>query len=76
MCEEEAKKHIGRPQILIVLKLISKFLDENPLSCCSDEISSLRSMLGPDVSFYILANIEKWGQIELDCQYFFFSFFH
>jgi len=46
--EDEARKHLGKPQILIVLKLISKFLDENPLSCCSDEISTLRSMLGPD----------------------------
>eukprot|EP00088_Acartia_fossae_P015668 TRINITY_DN18621_c0_g1_i1.p1 TRINITY_DN18621_c0_g1~~TRINITY_DN18621_c0_g1_i1.p1 ORF type:complete len:331 (-),score=-0.05 TRINITY_DN18621_c0_g1_i1:241-1233(-) len=50
VCEDEAKKHLGKPQILTVLKLISKFIDENPLCCCSNEITSLKSMLGPDDS--------------------------
>jgi len=48
VCEDEVKKYKGKPQALVVLKLISKFLDENPLCCCSDEISKLKSMLCMD----------------------------
>ncbi|XP_023333842.1 uncharacterized protein LOC111705500 [Eurytemora carolleeae] len=50
ICEDEAKKNIGKPQIILVLKLISKFLEENPLSACADEISTLKSLLGPEDS--------------------------
>jgi len=47
-CEDEAKKHIGKPQMLLVLKLISKYLEETPLCACADEISSLKKAMGPD----------------------------
>lgn len=37
--------HLGEPQILLVLKFVSKFLDENPLCCCSKEISTIKQTL-------------------------------
>eukprot|EP00095_Tigriopus_kingsejongensis_P008859 maker-scaffold15_size728074-snap-gene-4.23 protein:Tk08859 transcript:maker-scaffold15_size728074-snap-gene-4.23-mRNA-1 annotation:"PREDICTED: uncharacterized protein LOC100880791" len=46
--EGEAKKLVGRPHILPMAKFIHKFLSENPLSCCLDEINRLKSKLGPD----------------------------
>ncbi|XP_035705803.1 uncharacterized protein LOC110846281 isoform X2 [Folsomia candida] len=45
ICEEEARKYLGEPQILLVLKFVSKFLDENPLCCCSKEISTIKQTL-------------------------------
>jgi hypothetical protein len=34
---------------MLVLQFISNFLDENPLCCCADEISSIKSkLLGKD----------------------------
>jgi hypothetical protein len=35
----------GEPQILLVLKFITKFIDENPLCCCSKEISTIKRNL-------------------------------
>uniref|UniRef100_A0A1B6BXR7 RWD domain-containing protein n=1 Tax=Clastoptera arizonana TaxID=38151 RepID=A0A1B6BXR7_9HEMI len=48
ICEQEAKKYLGKPQILKVLKFIRTFIDENPLSCCFDEISDVRKDLNND----------------------------
>lgn len=48
VCEQEAKKILGKPQALHVLKFIAKFIQENPLCCCSDEISLVKQILGPD----------------------------
>jgi len=45
VCEQEAKKIIGKPQALHVLKFIAKFIDENPLCCCSEDISAVKEML-------------------------------
>ncbi|XP_046394581.1 uncharacterized protein LOC124162189 [Ischnura elegans] len=45
ICEGEAKKILGKPQILPILKFLRNFIDENPLSCCYDEISSIRKNL-------------------------------
>lgn len=42
VCEQEIKKYLGKPQILPLLKFIQTFIDENPLSCCYDEISLLK----------------------------------
>ena len=42
VCEEEAKKHLGKVQVLKVLLFLKKFMDENPLCCCYDEITSLK----------------------------------
>lgn len=43
--EEEAKKFEGKPHCLQIIKFIDQFLEENPLVCCSDEISSIRALL-------------------------------
>ena len=48
VAENECKESLGKPQILLVVKLIDKFIDENPLCCCSEEISKVKSLLGPD----------------------------
>ncbi|ELU12714.1 hypothetical protein CAPTEDRAFT_208488 [Capitella teleta] len=51
VCEEEAKKMIGQQQrkifsqILHIAKFIRKFIDDNPLCICSDEISNLKKLL-------------------------------
>lgn len=45
ICEEEAKKFLGKPQVIPVLKLVKTFIDENPLSCCYDEVSSIKRSL-------------------------------
>lgn len=42
VCEQHLKKNIGNLQILPLLKFIRSFIDENPLSCCYDEISSIK----------------------------------
>uniref|UniRef100_A0A1B6KWA5 RING-type domain-containing protein n=1 Tax=Graphocephala atropunctata TaxID=36148 RepID=A0A1B6KWA5_9HEMI len=49
ICEEEAKKYLGKPQILKVLKLLRSFIDENPLSCCYNEVLSLKKQLQGDL---------------------------
>ena len=46
--EQECKKHLGRPQILFATKFINTFIEENPLCCCSEEISKVKKLLGPD----------------------------
>jgi len=48
VCEGEAKKHLGKPQALVVLKFIASFIEDHPLCCCSDEISLVKEMLGPE----------------------------
>jgi len=45
ICEAEAKKLLGKPQVLPVAKFVSRFLDENPLSCCSAELAEVRKQL-------------------------------
>ena len=45
LCEAEAKKLLGKPQLLPLAKFISRFLEENPLSCCSAELSRVRQLL-------------------------------
>lgn len=45
VCENEAKKHLGKAQILNTLKFVSNFIDENPLSCCYDEVNSIKKKL-------------------------------
>uniref|UniRef100_A0A1B6IQ42 RING-type domain-containing protein n=1 Tax=Homalodisca liturata TaxID=320908 RepID=A0A1B6IQ42_9HEMI len=49
VCEEEAKKYLGKPQILKVLKLLRNFIDENPLSCCYNEVLALKKQLQGDL---------------------------
>ncbi|XP_047736743.1 uncharacterized protein LOC108682861 isoform X2 [Hyalella azteca] len=45
LSEKEAKKILGKPQILHVLKFVRNFIDENPLCCCSEEISELKQKI-------------------------------
>nr|XP_039253853.1 uncharacterized protein LOC120330929 isoform X1 [Styela clava] len=37
ICDKEAKKHIGRKQIILILKFLQQFLDDNPLLPCREE---------------------------------------
>ena len=47
--EDEAKKMIGQYQVVQIVKLIKKFMDDNPLCVCSEEISAIRkNFLGPN----------------------------
>lgn len=49
VCEREIKKALGKPQVLLVLKFLASFVDENPLCCCYDEITTLKeSLVGRD----------------------------
>lgn len=45
LCEDEADKYIGKPQVLQVLRFVRTFIDENPLCCCSEEISNIKKRL-------------------------------
>lgn len=45
IAEEEAKKYLGKAQILKVFTFLRKFIDENPLICCYDEITDLKNIL-------------------------------
>ncbi|KAK9870964.1 hypothetical protein WA026_009926 [Henosepilachna vigintioctopunctata] len=45
ICEQEAKKYINKAQILVVVKFLKNFVDENPLACCYDEITDLKLKL-------------------------------
>lgn len=45
VCEQEAKKYLGKAQVLNVIKFLRSFIDENPLSCCYDEINILKKTL-------------------------------
>nr|CAI5824572.1 unnamed protein product [Callosobruchus analis]CAI5858989.1 unnamed protein product [Callosobruchus analis] len=51
VCEEEAKKILGKPQVLNTIKFLRNFIDENPLSCCFDEINSLKKSLSGEDEF-------------------------
>jgi len=47
--EKECRKvQLGKPQVLFVIKFIAKFIEDNPLCCCSEEISRLKSCLSPN----------------------------
>lgn len=48
ICDQECKKYLGKPQILPALTFLHNFINENALSCCYDEISSIRKLLADD----------------------------
>lgn len=48
VCEKEAAALVGRPQILPVACFLRHFIDENPLCCCSDEVTSVKQVLALD----------------------------
>jgi len=43
MTKEISLFSTGERQVIVVLKLVSSFMDENPLCCCADEISGIKS---------------------------------
>ncbi|KAF7286514.1 hypothetical protein GWI33_004921 [Rhynchophorus ferrugineus] len=45
VCERELKTKLGKPQILHTIKFVEKFIEENPLTCCYDEINNLKKIL-------------------------------
>ncbi|XP_046142863.1 uncharacterized protein LOC114873756 isoform X2 [Osmia bicornis bicornis] len=45
VCEKECKKFLGKAQVLQILKFVRNFIDENPLICCYDEISTIKKTL-------------------------------
>ena len=48
-CEEEANCHIGQVHIHKVCYFVQRFLKENPLSACADELSFIKShLIDPD----------------------------
>ena len=51
VAEVEAKRYIGKPHVLFILKFINQFFDDNPLACCSEEISEVKKLLGEDNKF-------------------------
>ena len=51
VAEVEAKRYIGKPHVLFILKFINQFFDDNPLACCSEEISEVKKLLGEDDKF-------------------------
>ncbi|CAG9856770.1 unnamed protein product [Phyllotreta striolata] len=51
VCEQEIKKYLGKPQVLNTIKFLRNFLDENPLSCCYEEISELRNLISSEDEF-------------------------
>ncbi|KAL7631623.1 UNVERIFIED_CONTAM: hypothetical protein RMT77_018066 [Armadillidium vulgare] len=69
LCEEEIKKYIGKPQILRTLAFISKFLQENPLCWCSEEIFRVRKQLQEDDKLKIHQNTSSLSLIALDSGY-------
>jgi len=44
-CDEEAKKLVGRAQVISLVKFTSKFLDDNPLMVCSEEVTFIKKSL-------------------------------
>ncbi|XP_015185473.1 PREDICTED: uncharacterized protein LOC107071199 [Polistes dominula] len=45
VCEKECKNLLGKAQVLPTLRFIRNFIEENPLICCYDEISSIKKLL-------------------------------
>ncbi|RUS76937.1 hypothetical protein EGW08_015310 [Elysia chlorotica] len=45
VCDTEAKKYLGQPQVVHIVQFVSNFLDENPLCVCADEISLVKGKL-------------------------------
>ena len=39
---------IGKPHCLVILKFINQFFEDNPLSCCSEEISKCKKIINED----------------------------
>ncbi|KAG1664956.1 putative glycosyltransferase STELLO1 [Nymphon striatum] len=53
-CDLEAKKYLGKPQVMRILKFVRQFLDEKPLCVCSEEISKIKQKLGEEDEIKII----------------------
>lgn len=51
VAEDEAKKYEGKPHCLRIIRFIDKFFEENPLSCCADEVSQCKRLLDDEDKF-------------------------
>lgn len=45
VCDTEARKLQGKTQVVHVIRFVKAFIEENPLSVCSDEISAVKRLL-------------------------------
>jgi len=51
VAENEAKtKHKNKPHVIPILKMIGQFIDDNPLACCYEEVTKVKSLLDQDQS--------------------------
>nr|CAB3261955.1 uncharacterized protein LOC100177726 [Phallusia mammillata] len=42
ICDQELKKYVGQKQVVLLIKFLRKFLDENPLLPCRDELTAVK----------------------------------
>jgi len=42
VCDDEARKIVGQHQVMPIIRFVHKFINENPLCVCSDEISHIK----------------------------------
>ncbi|XP_031565079.1 uncharacterized protein LOC116300360 isoform X2 [Actinia tenebrosa] len=45
LCDQEMKKHVGKQQVFLLVLFLRKFLDENPLIVCSEELAYVKDKL-------------------------------
>ncbi|XP_071496481.1 uncharacterized protein [Diadema antillarum] len=45
ICDGEAKKLLGKPQVLHIVKFVERFLADNPFTVCSDELAFIKREL-------------------------------
>jgi len=68
--EQECKKQLGRPQCIFVLKFIDKFIQDNPLCCCSQEIAQVKSLLSSEDTLKLSQKSSSLNLTVSQAQYF------
>ncbi|XP_002128606.2 uncharacterized protein LOC100177726 [Ciona intestinalis] len=64
ICDNELKKRVGDKQVMILLKFVRKFLDDNPLLPCRDELTKVKKeLLEEDID--IMKMKQKQGTISV-----------
>lgn len=63
ICDQELKKCIGQTQILFLTKFLRKFIDENPLLPCRDEIAQAKKEVFQDCD--VVKMKQKQGKINI-----------
>lgn len=74
VAEAEAKKLLGKPQIISLLKFLNKFIEENPLLVCSDEISKIKKLLVGDEDKFKVKQKEGVIDYRIACRKYFMHF--